>query len=78
MKELTKKQKKKADKVLKLIEELKSEGVNTVLVAGIGTTLYFGRKYDFDVDHNGFLELLNFGKFYRPEQEHNLLDCRGL
>ena len=76
LKELTKRQSKKADKIVKLMEELKSEGVNTVIIASptININFYRSKKWVDNIeDMQGLCNQTEF--VYNPRQEYGLIDC---
>ena len=75
LKELTKRQSKKADKIVKLMEELKSEGVNTVIIAS-PTNINFYRSKKWVDNIEDMQGLCNQTEFvYNPRQEYGLIDC---
>lgn len=68
--ELTKVQKKKADKIIKLMRDLYTEGISPVVVAAPNCSLRFMPKPKGDVSWQEFSNLLNSenNPVYEPEQ----------
>ena len=76
LKELTKRQSKKADKIVKLMEELKSEGVNTVIISSPANNINFYRSKKWVDNIEDMQGLCNQTEFvYNPRQEYGLIDC---
>lgn len=76
LKHLTKKQKLKANKIVKLMGDLKNEGVNTVLIASPNNSLNFYRANDWveNIEHmQGICNETDFR--YSPNQDSGLIDA---
>jgi pyridoxal/pyridoxine/pyridoxamine kinase len=78
LKELTKLQQKKADKIVQLMEELKSEGVNTVIIASPTNNINYYRSKNWVDSIEDMEGLCNQTEFvYTPKQDNGLIDHFG-
>jgi len=71
MKKLTKKQKRKADKVIKLLKELKKEGVQAYNISTIGSSVLFGRDLTLNdyLDDKVFEDWMNGKDAYKTDTD---------
>lgn len=79
LKQLTPEQLKKINKVIKLLEDLKKENVNAVLVSSPDNSLHFYAADHWADSYDDFVKLLNYTDFvFEPKQSHGLIDAFGL
>ncbi len=77
MKKLTKKQKQKADKIIKMCTELYKDGVVTIMVSAPDNNLSFYRKELF-ISFEEYIEESNKGNIYSPTQSDIKFDQIGI
>lgn len=79
MKELTPEQLKKIKKVIKLLEDLKKENVNAVLISAPTNGLHFYVADRWVDNFDDFEKMLNYTDFvFEPKQSIALIDAIGL
>ncbi len=78
LKDLTPPQERKANKIVKLMEELKNEGVNTVVIASPTNSISFYRADRWADDIDDMDKICNNTYFmHNPKQENGLIDHFG-